>query len=105
MTGTEDAHFTKTKRGRSVSRPPLKKAKRDMDEDRRRSGSVGRAPRDKSGLRNVDEEKQVKKMTKKMQKKTFARVGKSGESDRHIAVKKPKHLYSGKRGMGKTDRR
>ncbi|MDP2436950.1 MAG: NOG1 family protein [archaeon] len=27
------------------------------------------------------------------------------ESDRTIQVKKPRHLYSGKRGMGKTDRR
>ena len=29
----------------------------------------------------------------------------ASESDRRIAIKKPKHLFSGKRGMGKTDRR
>ncbi|MCP9265983.1 Nucleolar GTP-binding protein 1 [Dirofilaria immitis] len=28
-----------------------------------------------------------------------------GEADRHIFVKCPKHLFSGKRGLGKTDRR
>ena len=28
-----------------------------------------------------------------------------GESDRHIHEKKPKHLFSGKRKQGKTDRR
>jgi nucleolar GTP-binding protein len=33
------------------------------------------------------------------------RAGKAGESDRHIHEKKPKHLFSGKRKMGKTDRR
>jgi nucleolar GTP-binding protein len=35
----------------------------------------------------------------------FNRMGKRGESDRHIGDKKPKHLFSGKRGIGKTDRR
>lgn len=38
--------------------------------------------------------------TKRLQK-----LGKRGEGDRFIAVAKPKHLYSGKRGNGKTDRR
>lgn len=28
-----------------------------------------------------------------------------GEADRFIGNKMPKHLYSGKRGTGKTDRR
>ena len=31
--------------------------------------------------------------------------GRASESDRRIATKRPKHLFSGKRGMGKTDRR
>jgi len=30
---------------------------------------------------------------------------KKGEGDRVILNMKPKHLYSGKRGIGKTDRR
>ncbi len=40
-----------------------------------------------------------------MERKVFAVKGKSGESDRHIKVKRPKHLFTGKRGIGKTDRR
>lgn len=35
----------------------------------------------------------------------LAKLGKRGEGDRFISVAKPKHLYSGKRGNGKTDRR
>lgn len=31
--------------------------------------------------------------------------GRAGEADRHISVKMPKHLFSGKRSNGKTDRR
>ncbi|EPX74205.1 GTP binding protein Nog1 [Schizosaccharomyces octosporus yFS286] len=33
------------------------------------------------------------------------RMARASESDRHVTASKPKHLYSGKRGMGKTDRR
>lgn len=33
------------------------------------------------------------------------RMARKGEADRHIAVKKPKHLFAGKRGIGKTERR
>ncbi len=32
-------------------------------------------------------------------------LAKAGEADRAIQVKKPKHLFAGKRGMGSTDRR
>jgi len=33
------------------------------------------------------------------------RMARQGEADRHIAVARPKHLFSGKRGMGKNQRR
>ena len=61
--------------------------------------------RDKSGVRDPEQRKKIKKMEKKVQKKTFGNMGKAGESDRHIGVKMPKHLFAGKRKMGKTDRR
>lgn len=32
-------------------------------------------------------------------------LGRAGEADRAIREKKPKHLFVGKRGSGKTDRR
>ena len=31
--------------------------------------------------------------------------GKAGEADRRILTPMPKHLFAGKRGKGKTDRR
>ena len=46
----------------------------------------------------------VSKMHKVSQRK-MNRFGKAGESDRHIGTKMPKHLFAGKRKMGKTDRR
>lgn len=37
--------------------------------------------------------------------KKVKKYGMKGEGDRFIGNKKPKHLFSGKRGIGKTDRR
>merc|ERR1719285_1335156 len=95
----EDAHFT---RARSASRgPKAKRAKLSGVDPHATKGAVDRS---KSGIRGEDAAK-LNTLKKKRDKKAFASVGKAGESDRRIQEKKPKHLYSGKRGMGKTDRR
>ena len=49
----------------------------------------------------------LKKVAKVAKQKQFRlnKMGRASESDRHIHIKKPKHLFSGKRGIGKTDRR
>lgn len=70
-----------------------------------RSRSTSRVPRDQSGVRDPETRKKLKQLAKKTQAKTSNRRGKAGESDRHIHEKKPKHLFAGKRKMGKTDRR
>ncbi len=90
-------------RSRSSSRPAVKKARLDPESGHVRSS--GTAPRDASGVRDPEERKRLRKTQKKMQKKVFASGGKAGESDRHIQVKRPKHLFAGKRGIGKADRR
>ena len=52
---------------------------------------------------------QMKKKLKQVAHKAIAKkVGKKGlkgEGDRFIGNKMPKHLFTGKRGIGKTDRR
>lgn len=50
------------------------------------------------------EEKAMQRMTKKIQK-THRQTAMQGATDRRITDSKPKHLFSGKRGIGKTDRR
>merc|ERR1711881_579287 len=105
MEGTDQAHFTKTmkRKSRSESRTPAtKKAKIEGEDDGR---SQSRTPRDQSGIRDPVQRKKLKVLAKKTAKKAFASHGKAGESDRKILCKKPKHLFSGKRGTGKTDRR
>merc|ERR1711997_408721 len=105
MEGTDHAHFTKTmkRKSRSESRTPAtKKAKIEGEDDGR---SQSRTPRDQSGIRDPVQRKKLKVLAKKTARKAFATHGKAGESDRKILCKKPKHLFSGKRGTGKTDRR
>ena len=66
---------------------------------------VERADRSKSaGLRDDDERMRAQKMADKAQRRMNKRA-KIGEADRTIITKMPKHLFSGKRGIGKTDRR
>ena len=101
MSNKKGAHFARTV-SRSASRPPLKKARADSTGRVRSSSRV--TPRDESGIRSGEMKTKAKKMGHKAQNK-MNQFGKAGEADRHIAVKMPKHLYTGKRGIGKTDRR
>jgi len=78
---------------------PLKR-KREDSEGRVRSSS--KIPRDMSGIRDAKTRKKVKAMSKKAQT-GMNRNARKGEGDRHIPDQKPKHLYCGKRGMGKND--
>ena len=56
---------------------------------------------------NLNDNLQVKavKVLKKRSQIKMNQFGRAGEADRHIAAKLPKHLFSGKRGAGKTQRR
>ena len=56
------------------------------------------------GLRDEAAVKKAEKINKKKQK-MITIMGRATESDRRIPCKRPKHLFSGKRGNGKTDRR
>jgi len=41
----------------------------------------------------------------KLSQRKMNRMARQGEADRHVAAAMPKHLFSGKRGMGKTQSR
>ena len=60
--------------------------------------------RDVAGLRDLKQEKtaQRKRQSAELQ---LRQHGRAGTADRVHTDKMPKHLFSGKRGIGKTDRR
>ncbi|KAH9498205.1 Nucleolar GTP-binding protein 1 [Bulinus truncatus] len=96
-----ESHYMRS-RSKSSSRPPLKRKRDESEGPAARSKS--RTPRDRSGLRDNTMIKKVKKIAKKAQR-PFNQMAKKGEGDRVILNMKPKHLFSGKRKAGKTDRR
>eukprot|EP00929_Paragymnodinium_shiwhaense_P002893 TRINITY_DN103209_c0_g1_i1.p1 TRINITY_DN103209_c0_g1~~TRINITY_DN103209_c0_g1_i1.p1 ORF type:complete len:645 (-),score=222.05 TRINITY_DN103209_c0_g1_i1:242-2176(-) len=102
----------KVVRGRSTSvkRNLLKKRQREasVGEDGD-GGSVARAARVRSmsrnkGLPNEETAQKVEKVRRKRMR-LHQKLGHKGESDKHIPDMMPKHLYSGKRGIGTRDRR
>jgi len=104
MDNKEDSHYVAKMyetRSRSLSRPETKRKREDSEGNVRSSSKV---PRDQSGVRDVTMAKKARKINKISQRKINLGA-KTGEADRRIFTKKPKHLFSGKRSTGKTDRR
>ncbi|TGZ32548.1 Nucleolar GTP-binding protein 1 [Temnothorax longispinosus] len=104
MEDTENAHFKRTRaRSRSRSEPSRKRMRVESSQSRARS--VSKPPRDEMGVKDVVMKTKLKNIANKVQKKKIAKKGLKGEGDRFIGNKMPKHLFSGKRGIGKTSRR
>jgi nucleolar GTP-binding protein len=61
-------------------------------------------PRDVQGVPDLETYDKAKKSKRKGQRPANMEARK-GEGDRHVYDLKPKHLFSGKRGLGKTQRR
>ncbi|XP_054707253.1 GTP-binding protein 4-like [Uloborus diversus] len=93
------AHFDDAIVGRTVR--PVKR-KREDSEGRVRSSS--RTPRDESGVRDIKMRKKVRKLAK-ISQRSSNQMAKKGEADRKIPNLRPKHLLSGKRGLGTHNRR
>ncbi|XP_023311107.1 nucleolar GTP-binding protein 1 [Anoplophora glabripennis] len=109
MSGTEDAHFTKTKARSRSTGPPTKRMRMDTNEadstSLNRSRSLSKPPRNEQGIKDVAMKKKLAKIAHRAISKKVKKMGLKGEADRFIGTKMPKHLFAGKRGVGKTDRR
>lgn len=101
------------KRGRSLAGDVNMDADGDVDDKKKmrtsksRSKSVAKRVKDSDaagGFKSIDAKMRATKMADKAQRK-MNKMAKAGEGDRSIQTKMPKHLFSGKRGIGKTDRR
>ncbi|KAK3281987.1 hypothetical protein CYMTET_10256 [Cymbomonas tetramitiformis] len=77
---------------------------RAMRSKSRGSQSRVREPTPSEGLSTVAQKAKAIKLSDKAQR-SRNKMAKAGEGDRVIHTKMPKHLFSGKRGIGKTDRR
>ncbi|KAJ5372880.1 Nucleolar GTP-binding protein 1 [Penicillium concentricum] len=97
-------------RGRTLREPTADAM--DVDENPKKAllRSISRArdtpvtDRRLDGITSFGNRDKAERMAKLGQKK-MNRMARAGEADRHTTASLEKHLYSGKRGMGKTDRR
>lgn len=99
----DETHYSR-ERSKSASRALKRKREPSESLAQSRARSSSRTPRDQSGVRDATMAKKVKKIGRKAQK-SFNMEARKGEADRRVLDMKPKHLFSGKRKMGKTDRR
>jgi len=93
-------------RGRSATRK-RKRADSDDEDDGATARSASRATSrarstDVKGLPKEEDRQRAEKMRRKKQK-MLEKNHKASESDRKIVTIKPKHLFSGKRGLGTKD--
>ena len=112
MSGTEKANFTKNvvdlRRGLvAVGGKKVPLLDKESSAVVKSTGQqLKRKPaRDTLGVKNPAMKKKLHMMAKRDIAKKVTRLGLKGEADRFIGTKMPKHLFSGKRGAGKTDRR
>lgn len=100
---SEKANFKRTRgRSRSLSKPAMKRMRTNSEGASR---SMSRPPRDKSGVKDPETRAKLKKVAHRAIAKKVGKKGLKGEADRFIGNKMPRHLFSGKRGIGKTQRR
>ncbi|RYP66328.1 hypothetical protein DL771_007834 [Monosporascus sp. 5C6A] len=108
-----DRAETSSRRGRSLSRSRLgteDSNAMDVDTPRERLRSKSRARsqpannRREDGIQDMEMRTKVEKQAKLAQRK-MNRMARQGEADRHIGASMPKHLFAGKRTIGKTSRR
>jgi len=97
-------------RSRSASRSGRKRSRSEStggdaaELKKVRAASRSRSLSRGDGLKDLKQKEKVDKLAK-LKQKDRNKAAKKGEADRVILNMKPKHLFSGKRGAGKTDRR
>ena len=95
------ASRTGKKRSRSESVGHSVARSESRSRSKSRSRSVSLAPSD--GFSNVKQKAKAQELERKRIKTGIAKHSKKGIADHSIHTKMPKHLFSGKRGIGKTD--
>jgi len=111
MSGMEKANFTKNVV--DIRRSLVQVGNKNKLKDHESSAIVKSTglplkralPRNEQGVKNKIMKRKLERLGHQNIAKKVKRMCLKGEADRFIGNKMPKHLFSGKRGTGKTDRR
>jgi len=90
-------------RSRALSRGRKRVRQDYLEGQEEKERARSKTPKEE-GLRDAKQKEEVERLVRKS-RKIRNKQAKKGEGDRTFLTKKPKHLFSGKRGIGKTDRR
>jgi len=91
-----------SERLRSESRPRSQTRGRRKERDTSEERELSKTPLPGEGYRNVKQRLLAEKLARRSVKR-LTRDGRMGESDRHVFDWKPKHLFTGKGGVGSKD--
>ncbi|XP_053688966.1 nucleolar GTP-binding protein 1 [Sabethes cyaneus] len=113
MAGTEDTNFAKNQVSLRRSMVPAVGGPKTPKKDHESTAIVKatgqpikrKTPGHELGIKSVMLKKKAIVMAKHDIAKKVTKMSRKGEADRHIPDLMPKHLFAGKRGAGKTDRR
>lgn len=97
-------HLRERSQSRARGRKRDREAMEVEAEEIRSRRSMSRSARPEDGFANEQEKKRAEKLERKAFER-YNRSGRSGPGDNSIPDLKPKHLFSGKRGIGSNDRR
>ncbi|KAK9890971.1 hypothetical protein WA026_013308 [Henosepilachna vigintioctopunctata] len=109
ISNTKNAHFMKTKQKTKLTSTPAKQMRMEVSTEKQEKMNKLKAlvkpSRNDMGVKDVAMKKKLARIAHRAIAKKVTKYGLKGEGDRFIGTKMPKHLYAGKRGSGKTDRR
>jgi len=91
-----------SERLRSMSKHRSQTRGRRKERDGSEERELSQTPQPGEGYRNIKEKQKAIKMARKSLR-SLTRDGRLGESDRHVYDWAPKHLFSGKSGLGSAD--
>lgn len=96
----------KTSSGKELSGVDILKRNQNLaaEKSKKRKAPLNQTDRLNDGLADGALRSQTERLAK-LQRRERNRMARQGEADRHIGTSMPKHLFSGKRGLGSTDRR
>lgn len=97
--------YAKSKKDTALSGVDILRKNQEMSASRKSHKTpVNKSDRLNDGIADGALRSQAERMAK-LQRRERNRMARQGESDRHATASIPKHLFSGKRGIGSNDRR
>jgi nucleolar GTP-binding protein len=102
--GMDPSAAAERMRSESTSKTRSQTRGRKLERQDPEERELSKTPLPGEGFRNIKQKQLAEKLARRSVRR-MTKQGRLGESDRHIGNEMPKHLFSGKSGVGAADRR